>query len=369
MTQAERNTTDEGRAADSADSVTTAVEADFEGHQADGERPLVSVVVPLYNEAESLGLLHAEISQVMQKWQRSYEVVYVDDGSRDETPDKLAAIVVEDHHVRVVEFRRNFGQTAALSAGIDHARGKIIVPMDGDLQNDPADIPSLVAKLDAGFDVVSGWRQRRQDSMGRRIVSMTANRLISWVSGVHLHDYGCTLKAYRREVIEDVRLYGEMHRFVPIFAKMQGGRVTEMVVQHRPRRFGKSKYGFGRIYKVLLDLFLVRFLMSYSAKPNYLFGGFGFICLLLSMLTIALSVVFKVVPESTGWQKDFVETPLPVVAAVGVLVGFLALLQGLQAEMLMRTYFESQDKPTYLVKRVLAAETRAAACPTTKRGE
>lgn len=314
--------------------------------------PLVSVIVPLLDEEESVAPLYEELSTVLQRWQRPYELIFINDGSTDATGERLQHLAERDPRVTAIHFRRNYGQTAAMAAGIDFSRGRIIVPMDGDLQNDPADIPALVARLDEGFDVVSGWRRDRRDSFLRTLLSRAANWLISKVSGVELHDYGCTLKAYRREVITGVRLYGEMHRFVPVYAAMQGGQVAEMVVHHRPRRYGTSKYGLGRVWKVVLDLILVKFLMSYSAKPIYIFGGFGLLCLLGSVLTVAMSVAFKIAPEASGWQKDFVETPLPVVSAVLVLVGFLALLQGLSAEILMRTYFESQGKSTYLIKHV-----------------
>ena len=316
-------------------------------------RAMVSVIVPVYNEQESIVLLYQELSAVMQSLGRPFELVFVNDGSTDQSGSALDRLAEESEHVVVVHFRKNFGQTAALAAGIDYSQGGILVPIDGDLQNDPADIPRLIQELeDGGNDVVSGWRAQRQDrTVTRTIPSRCANWLISTISGVHLHDYGCSLKAYRREVIEGVRLYGEMHRFVPVYAHMQGGKVAELVVNHRARQYGKSKYGLGRIPKVLLDLLLVKFLASYSAKPIYIFGGFGMLCLLFSVLPIGLAIFFKLTTID-GLQKDFVETPLPVVAAVLILTGLLALLQGLLAEMLMRTYFESQGKRTYLVKRV-----------------
>jgi glycosyltransferase involved in cell wall biosynthesis len=313
----------------------------------------VSVVLPVFNEAESLRALHADLRAALAAWDRTYELVFVNDGSIDGSAAVLDDLAREPD-VRVVHLRRNFGQTAALTAGIDHATGGVIVPLDSDLQNDPADIPRLVAKLDEGFDVVSGWRRNRQDKTITRVIpSKAANGLISLVTGVRLHDYGCSLKAYRRDVIDGVRLYGEMHRFIPVYAAMQGGRVTEMVVNHRPRRFGVSKYGLGRIFKVTLDLLLVKFLTSYSAKPIYLFGGFGLLCLLLTAAPAGLAVFFKLMPDGHEWQKDFVETPLPVIASVLLVTGFLSILLGLQAEMLMRTYYESQGKRTYLVDRVV----------------
>lgn len=314
----------------------------------------LSVIVPAFNERESVAVLHRELTDVLSPMGRVYEIVFVNDGSTDGTAETLDAIALADEHVLVVHFRRNHGQTAALSAGMDHATGDIIVPIDADLQNDPADIPRLVERLESGYDVVSGWRADRKDNTLTRVVpSRLANRLISAISGVHLHDYGCSLKAYRRDVIDGVRLYGEMHRFIPIYVHMQGGRIDELPVHHRPRQFGTSNYGLGRTFKVLLDLVLVKFLASYSAKPIYVFGGFGLGCLLGSLLPIGLAVFFKIAPESSGLQKDFVETPLPVIAAVLILTGMLAVLQGLLAEMLMRTYFESQGKRTYLVRRVV----------------
>jgi glycosyltransferase involved in cell wall biosynthesis len=313
---------------------------------------LMSIVIPVFNEADSLRELHAEIRSALSSWNRPYEIVYVNDGSADESAGVLDELAKEAG-VKAVHLRRNFGQTAALTAGIDHADGSVIAPLDADLQNDPADIPRLVAKLDEGFDVVSGWRKNRQDKAFTRVLpSKVANGIISIGTGVKLHDYGCSLKAYRREVIEGVRLYGEMHRFVPVYAAMQGGRVTEMVVNHRARRFGKSKYGLGRIFKVTLDLMLVKFLASYSSAPIHLFGGFGLVCLLLSILPTGLAIFFKLMPFGHAWHKDFVETPLPVIASVFLVTGFLSILLGLQAEMLMRTYYESQGKRTYLVARV-----------------
>ncbi len=320
---------------------------------------LISVIVPVYNEEESLLQLHAEISEAMTAWGRPFEIVFINDGSRDNSEQLLDELAEADETVRVVHFRRNFGQTAALSAGIEFADGDVLVPMDADLQNDPADIPALVEKLEEGYDVVSGWRKNRHDTwLTRKLPSQMANWLIGKVTGVPLHDYGCTLKAYRRDVIGGVRLYGEMHRFLPLYAHLQGGRITEMVVNHRPRTFGKSKYGLGRIYKVMLDLLLVKFLASYANRPIHIFGGFGLACILMSFLTMLFAVGFKFSPI-VEWQKDFVETPLPFAAGVLFLVGILALLQGLISEMLMRTYFEAQDKRPYLVRR-FAGGARAA---------
>jgi glycosyltransferase involved in cell wall biosynthesis len=303
----------------------------------------ISVVIPVYNEEDNVGELHARLDRVIAD---PAEFIFVDDGSTDATYARLASIAEHDPRVRVISFRRNFGQTAALSAGIDHARGRIIVPMDGDLQNDPQDIPRLLEKLDEGFDVVSGWRVSRKDPLGRRLPSQVANRLISWISGVHLHDYGCSLKAYRRSVLEDVRLYGEMHRFVPIYASWQGARVTEIPVDHHPRTRGRSNYGIERTIKVVLDLIVVKFLSSYATKPIYVFGGFGLLSLFASFLVFGLMVFLKLTDRA-----DFVQTPLPLVTVMLGLVGCLGVLLGLVAELSVRTYYESQGKRTYSIRR------------------
>ncbi|TMA16023.1 MAG: glycosyltransferase family 2 protein, partial [Deltaproteobacteria bacterium] len=240
------------------------------------DRPQISVVIPLFNEEENVRALLDELFAELAKLERTFEVICVDDGSRDRTFEELSRIAAERRELRVIRFRLNFGQTAAMSAGIEAARGDVIVPMDGDLQNDPADIGKLLAKLDTGIDVVSGWRKNRQDrELGRKLPSRIANRLISAISGVRLHDYGCSLKAYRRDVLRDIKLYGEMHRFIPIYASWQGARVSEMVVNHRARRAGRSKYGLSRTFKVVLDLMVVKFLASFATKPVYVFGGFG----------------------------------------------------------------------------------------------
>ena len=259
----------------------------------------------------------------------------------------MRELALRDKRLRLIRFRRNFGQTAALSAGIEHARGEIIIPMDGDLQNDPRDIPRLLEKLEEGYDLVSGWRIERQDPLGKRFPSQIANRLISWISGVRLHDYGCTLKAYRRSVLEDVRLYGEMHRFMPIYASWQGARVTELPVSHHPRTRGKSHYGIGRSLKVVLDLIVVTFLTSYATKPIYVFGGFGLLSLAAATVVFAFMVYLKL-----ARIRDFVATPLPLVVVVLGLVGCLAILLGLVAELTVRTYYESQGKRPYAIQSI-----------------
>ena len=313
------------------------------------DRPQISVVIPLFNEEENVRALLDELFNELAKLERTFEVICVDDGSRDRTFQELSRIAAERRELRVIRFRLNFGQTAAMSAGIEAARGDVIVPMDGDLQNDPADIGKLLTKLDTGFDVVSGWRKNRQDrELGRKLPSRIANRLISAISGVRLHDYGCSLKAYRRDVLRDVKLYGEMHRFIPIYASWQGARVSEMVVNHRARRAGRSKYGLSRTFKVVLDLMVVKFLASFATKPVYVFGGFG----LLSFACAAVAFLWALYYKVAG-LKDFVETPLPLVTVMFTLVGALSLLMGLLAELVVRTYYESQDKRPYLIAEEL----------------
>ena len=313
------------------------------------DRPKISVVIPLFNEEENVRPLLDELFGELAKLGRTYEVICVDDGSRDGTFAQLARIAAERGELRVIRFRLNFGQTAAMSAGIEAARGEVIVPMDGDLQNDPADIAKLLAKLDSGYDVVSGWRKDRQDKeFGRKLPSRIANRMISSISGVRLHDYGCSLKAYRRDVLRDVKLYGEMHRFIPVYASWQGARVTELEVTHRARRAGRSKYGLSRTFKVVLDLMVVKFLANFATKPIYVFGGFGLLSFSCAVGAFLWALYYKLAA-----LKDFVETPLPLVTVMFTLVGALSLLMGLLAELVIRTYYESQDKRPYLVAEEL----------------
>jgi glycosyltransferase involved in cell wall biosynthesis len=317
------------------------------------EHPQISVVIPLFNEEDNVQALLDELFGELSKLGRTHEVICVDDGSRDGTFAALSRMAAARPELRVIRFRLNFGQTAAMSAGIEAARGDVIIPMDGDLQNDPADIGKLLARLDAGADVVSGWRKHRKDKeFGRKLPSRVANRMISAISGVRLHDYGCSLKAYRRDVLRDVKLYGEMHRFIPIYASWQGARVTEMVVNHRVRHAGRSKYGFSRTFKVVLDLMVVKFLASYATKPIYVFGGFGLFSWLCAAAAFAWAVYYKL-----RGLKDFVQTPLPLVTVMFTLVGALSLLMGLLAELVIRTYYESQDKRPYLVAEELNGPT------------
>jgi glycosyltransferase involved in cell wall biosynthesis len=306
----------------------------------------ISVVLPIYDEEESLGELLDNLFAVLDGLNRGYEIWCVNDGSHDRSSEVLHGIAKRRPELHVLDFRRNFGQTAALMAGFDHARGDVIVTLDADLQNDPADIPRLLAKLDEGYDVVSGWRSERKDAaISRNFVSRIANGMISSISGVKLHDYGCTLKAYRRDVMSGVRLYGEMHRFIPIYASWRGARVVELPVGHAARRFGKSKYGLNRIFKVVLDLMVLKFLESYLVKPIYVFGGFGMFAIAGSFLALAWAVGLKIFAGTS-----LILTPLPLLAAMLFLIGCMSVLLGLLAEIMTRTYFESQGTRPYAVR-------------------
>ena len=323
--------------------------------------PELSILVPVYNEAGNVVELHRELDRVLREFRHSYELIFVDDGSTDGTAALLAKIQDSDpEHVRVAFLRRNCGQTAALSAALDLSRGSILIPMDGDRQNDPADIPRLLAKLDEGYDVVSGWRKHRQDRLiTRKVPSWLANRLVARISGVALNDFGCTMKAYRRRVLEGVRLYGEMHRFIPIFAHWQGAKVAELEVNHRARTAGKTKYGLGRTFNVVLDLILIRFFQRYAQRPIHLFGRLGLFSILLSLASFAGMLYYKYLyPIMTGDKaKSFVETPLPLLAVMFFLGGVQSILLGVLAEMIMRTYYESQSKTTYLLGEVRQGKT------------
>ncbi|MBK7392225.1 MAG: glycosyltransferase family 2 protein [Chloracidobacterium sp.] len=307
--------------------------------------PELSLFLPVLDEEENLRPMHAKIAAALDALGKTAEVIYVDDGSTDKSLEILKEIATSDERVRVVSLRRNYGQTAAMSAGIDAAKGDILIPMDADLQNDPADISRLLDKLNEGYDVVSGWRKNRQDKLiSRKIPSQIANRIISWIGGVKLHDYGCSLKAYRRDVIQDVKLYGEMHRFIPIYASWAGARVAEIPVDHHARTMGKSKYGISRTIKVVFDLMTIKFMASYQTKPIYVFGTFGMIAFLLSMIAGVWAVVLKI--EGTS----FILTPLPVITVVMLAISVQFFLMGLLAELSVRTYHESQDKAIYAVR-------------------
>jgi glycosyltransferase involved in cell wall biosynthesis len=306
--------------------------------------PYLSVVVPVFDEEENVERLCVDLVRSLEALDRSFEVILVDDGSRDETFALLRDVAAEDDRLKLVRLRRNFGQTAAMAAGFDHARGEVIVPIDGDLQNDPADIRVLIEKIDEGYDVVSGWRRDRKDGVVRRLPSQLANRLIGTVTGVRLHDYGCTLKAYRAEVIHEMRLYGEMHRFLPALACQAGARIAEVEVTHHPRVAGRSKYGLGRTFKVFLDLLTVKFL-SVSTKPSYVFGGSGFILCFLGSLFVMWTAYQRIFNGVFAYKQ-----PSLLVGVFLFTIGFNLILLGLLAELIVRTYHESQAKPVYIVR-------------------
>jgi len=318
------------------------------------ETPYVSVIVLVYNEVDSVEPLHRELIGVLEGLGTSFEVIYVDDGSRDGSTEKLGQLASRDGRVRVVSFRRNFGQTAAVQAGIDHSRGAVLVFLDGDMQNDPHDIPHLLAKVDEGYDVVSGWRRDRHDAARRVVPSKIANWIIARVTGVPLSDFGCTLKAYRREVIQDVRLYGEMHRFIPVFASMMGARITELPVNHRPRTYGKSKYSLSRTSRVMLDLITVKLLGSYSTKPMYFFGFAAFGLWALAAVLAAIVLLQKLLPPYVYAHNN----PLLLLSVVLFIVGVQFILMGLLAELSIRTLHESQSKPTYVVREIIERTPR-----------
>ena len=317
------------------------------------DQPEISVVIPLFNEEESIPALHQSLTAALESYGHPYEIIIVDDGSRDRSYELLADLAQRDSRLSVIRLRRNFGQTAAFAAGFDYARGDVVITMDADLQNDPADIPKLMAQIDAGYDIVSGWRKDRQDRLlDRRLPSVLANRLISNVTDVRLHDYGCSLKAYRGDILKEVRLYGELHRFMPALAAQIGGRVTEVPVNHRARQFGSSKYGIGRTVRVVLDLITVWFLGSYSTRPLHVFGGVGLAFFGLGLLT-GLYLTFVKIAEG----QDIGGRPLLLLAALLIMVGVQLVTMGLIAEMIIRTYHESQKKPIYVVREVLPAHT------------
>jgi len=313
------------------------------------EVPDISVFLPVFNEEPNLPPLHEKLTAALAQLGRTAEIIFVDDGSSDGSLNVLREIAAQDPRVRVIAFRRNYGQTPAMAAGIHAARGRVLIPMDADLQNDPADIKRLLDKLDEGYDVVSGWRKNRQDTLiTRKIPSQMANWLISKIGGVPLHDYGCSLKAYRRESLEDVQLYGEMHRFIPIYASWSGARVTEIPVEHHARTMGKSKYGLSRTIKVVFDLMTIKFMASYQTKPLYMFGFAGLATFIISFLCAVLALLMKF--ASWPHHADFVQTPLPVLTMVMLVLGVQFFFMGLLAEMLVRTYHESQSKPIYAVR-------------------
>ena len=314
------------------------------------QNPEVSVVVPVLNEQDNIGPLYEQITRALTG-KYKYEVIFVDDGSDDNSFSVLTRLQSDDGRVRVVRFRKNFGQTAALSAGFDYAKGNIIVAIDADQQNDPADIPKMIAKLNEGYDVVSGWRKKRHDKLLTRLIpSMIANRIISAITGVKLHDYGCTLKVYHREVLQQMNLYGEMHRFIPAMASWSGARICEMPVNHRPRTSGSAKYGMARTLKVILDLITVKFLGSYSTKPIYIFGGLGLVNGLAAVLSGLVVLYQKFVSAS---HPSMNRNPLLILTAILMITTVQFILMGLLAELLVRTYHESQNRPTYVIREIL----------------
>jgi glycosyltransferase involved in cell wall biosynthesis len=315
--------------------------------------PELSIVIPVRNEAPSLAALHDELASTLTASGRSYEVLIIDDGSTDDSFQILARLQAVDPHLRVIRFRRNFGQTAAFAAGFDHARGRIIITSDGDLQNDPADIPALVEVLERGHDIVCGWRKDRKDAfLSRRLPSMIANWVISVSTGVHLHDYGCSLKAFRAEVVKPLKLYGEMHRFLPAIASEQGVSIVERVVNHRPRQHGTSKYGISRTIRVILDLMTVKFLLSYSKRPLQIFGPIGLgIGLLGSVIGVLLAYQRLTGVATAGWLA------LLFLSILLVVTGGQLVTLGLLAELQARTYHESQNKPIYVIREILETET------------
>jgi glycosyltransferase involved in cell wall biosynthesis len=324
---------------------------------ADSAAPMpLSIIIPILDEAENIAPLHARLKEVLNAMDRDHEILFINDGSTDGSAELLDAIAEKDAAVKAIHLRRNYGQTAAIMAGIEASRGDILVPMDGDLQNDPKDIPRLVEKIGEGFDVVSGWRKNRKEAfLVRRLPSMVANWLISTTFGVVLHDYGCTLKAYRRHVIENVRLYGEMHRFIPVYAAWEGARVTELPVTHHARVHGKSKYGLGRVTAVLLDLVVLYFLGQALDRPIQFFGKIGILCLALSMAAF-IGALFLMGVQGVS----LIQTPLPLLAATLGLSGILFVLLGVMAEILSRTYFSVLGNKSYIVKAVRQRKTDAA---------
>lgn len=322
---------------------------------ASGVTTETSVVIPVYNERENVALLHDALTKSLSG--REYELVFVDDGSTDGSLNALGELARADpSHTRVIQLRRNFGQTAAIAAGIDHSHGDVIVTIDADLQNDPSDIPLLLEQIDSGYDVASGWRKDRKDPwLTRTLPSRVANWLISVVTGVPLHDYGCTLKAYRREILEGFRLYGEMHRFIPAYAGWVGARIAEVPVRHHARRHGKAKYGLERTAKVILDLFTVKFLISYSNKPIYLFGGVG-----IFLIVPSAGILLFLMVRRLFFSVSVLASPLFGTSTMLMILGFQSILMGLIAELLVRTYHESQAKPIYMVRKEMDYSEPAA---------
>lgn len=327
----------------------------------------ISVVVPIYNEEESVGQLVARLHAALTTTGRSYEIVLIDDGSRDHSWRKMKELATQYPGLHLIQFRRNFGQTAAMSAGFNESHGGIIITMDADLQNDPADIPILLAEMEKGFDVVSGWRRDRKDTyINRRLPSMIANSLISSITGVHLHDYGCTLKAYRREIVQNIQLYGELHRFIPALASWVGGKISEVVVNHHARQFGTTKYGIGRTFRVVLDLVTVKFLMRYSTRPIHIFGKWGMVFGLLGLMMLAFMAGANISNHvfQTEFCAELIKRPFWVITPfMLIFFGLQFISIGLLAELQIRTYHEAQAKPIYVIRESIEPANPASGTP------
>ena len=305
----------------------------------------LSIILPVYNEDGSLEELYQEIKRVLDQLAFGYEIIAVNDGSEDQSSEILKKIARDDSKFKVIHFRRNYGQTAAISAGIDFSQGEILIPLDADLQNDPADIPKFLEKLNQGFDVVSGWRKDRKDNLTRRLPSQMANWLISFITKVKLHDYGCTIKAYKKETVQDIRFYGEMHRFMPAYAAWHGAKIGEIIVNHRPRKHGKAKYGLSRVFRVILDLLTVKFLMTYLTKPIHFFGFIGLTSLFFGFLSGIVTLIFKFI-----LGISLRSTQLPLITVFLIIIGVQFILMGLLAEILIRIYYEPRGKLPYSIK-------------------
>jgi len=313
---------------------------------------MLSVVIPAYNEEENVPILYEKLKKVLDGLGQDYEIIFVDDGSTDGTYQRLKQLAEKDSQLKIIRFKRNYGQTAAMSAGFEHAKGDVIITLDADLQNDPEDIPLLLEKLEEGYHVVSGWRKDRKDPfLSRKLPSMIANWLISKITGVHLHDYGCTLKAYRAEVVKDLELFGDMHRFLPALTKRRGAKITEVVVRHHPRMFGRSKYGIGRTVRVLLDIMLVKFLNEYINKPLYMFGSVGFLLLGLGLFSLFYLIFLKLFLEEPIGRR-----PLLILSVLLILAGIQLISTGLLAELLVRIYYRTKDTKPYVIQEKINLE-------------
>lgn len=313
---------------------------------------MLSVVIPAYNEEENVPILYEKLKKVLDSLGEDYEIIFVDDGSTDGTYQRLKQLAEKDSRLKVIRFKRNYGQTAAMSAGFEHAKGDVIITLDADLQNDPEDIPILLKKLKEGYHVVSGWRKDRKDPfLSRKLPSMVANWLISKITGVHLHDYGCTLKAYRAEMVKDLELFGDMHRFLPALTKRRGAKITEVVVRHHPRMFGRSKYGIGRTVRVLLDIMLVKFLNEYINKPLYMFGSVGFLLLGLGLFSLFYLIFLKLFLEESIGRR-----PLLILSVLLILAGIQLISTGLLAELLVRIYYRTKDTKPYIIQEKINLE-------------